>query len=139
MRKPELCDACHQRPATVFTTSIVEDKAEVSQLCETCCKDFGPAGSWDAVNELREATGCFCEALASVGGTDACSAVFGGEPNVRYKCFACSHELHRYLFAALALVPTNVEPEKQVEAIRGIYANGELHMQRWVAEKKTNR
>jgi hypothetical protein len=139
VRRQELCDACHDLPATVLTTSIVEGKAEVTRLCDACCKDLDPAGAWDSVKELREATCCFCGAVASVGGTDALSSVFGGEPRVGYKCFACSEELHRYMSAALALVPTNVETEKQVETIRSIYDEGERHMQLWVEGKKTNR
>ena len=140
MHRAKPCDACHERPATVFTTSIVDGNTKSAQLCDECCKEFGPANSWDSVSELREATCCFCGASASVGGTDAYAVIFGGEPRFRYKCFRCSQEFHRYLSTALAVVPAHATQEEQLEAIRKIYHDGEQHMQRWwVQDRKTNR
>jgi hypothetical protein len=107
MYRPKVCDACHERPATVFTTSIVEGHATNSQLCDKCCKEFGPADSCGSVGEVREATCCFCGASARVGGTDAFAVVFGAEPQFRYKCLGCSQEFYRYLSTALAIVPAN--------------------------------
>jgi protein arginine kinase activator len=41
MAKPHLCDICHEHPATVHYTEIVNNKLRKLNLCEHCAQDKG--------------------------------------------------------------------------------------------------
>jgi protein-arginine kinase activator protein McsA len=135
----DLCEACHDRLATVSTTSISDGHAEVTRLCNTCCRQLLPEDFRVLVSGPREAHCCYCGALATVGAMDPCNVILGTDREMKFKCFDCSRELFRYLAAALSGLGEGLTGEEELRAIRIRRDDAERHMQRWVQERRRDR
>ena len=83
----KFCDACHEREATCHTTTIVEGKQEVADLCSFCFEALGSPYAREMAAQMRNAKCDFCGAPANMGGTDS-MALSVGVQRFQHLCFA---------------------------------------------------
>lgn len=64
-----LCDACQERPATVFVTRIVHNQATKQQLCEVCARQRASGEGWmQHLTGVMGGMGTLEEVLQGAGG-----------------------------------------------------------------------
>src|SRR4030095_32510 len=104
-RNNMLCNACHERAATIHTTMCAPDGTKVSDLCPKCFE-----ASLDA--ELAGARCRFCGAQADTSLSDFLE-VSAGIQRTQATCFACSQDRDDYFQKHLQTVSFDLAQEYQ--------------------------
>lgn len=71
-----LCEVCHDRPATVFITKVVDNQAAKHQLCEECARQQAMGAAALGENWLSSLTGVDAEALQNLPLDDIMMTLF---------------------------------------------------------------
>ena len=83
MAMSPLCQHCHQRPATVFMTQIVENQATQRRYCEECARDLAAEDGLMSLPGLagmsEETSQAISEALQQLPLDDILRSLFGSE------------------------------------------------------------
>ncbi len=124
-----LCEKCHQREATVHTTTIVGDDATTVNLCAGCSEGVAP----DLASALQ--AGChYC------GGAFYCSAPDlsgqpSGNPKVWALCQRCAEEFYGFCSRRLPGIGSSTFMLQQGPKLPGLLTELDRHMRRWVSER----
>jgi protein-arginine kinase activator protein McsA len=121
-----LCNACHEREATIHTTMCAPDGIKVTDLCSKCFEA-------SLVPGLAGAPCRYCGAQADIGLSDFLE-VSAGIQRTQATCFACSQDRDDYLQKRLGTVPPDLAQGPQLR--QGI-EDFEAYMNRRVKERRS--
>jgi hypothetical protein len=130
----ELCEACGGRRASHFVCQPGHGPAQ--RLCKECYEESLSGPMKDFVDTMRKARCRFCGGAAMA--TDSMTTVLdgiGAEP--RFLCSSCSHEYNLRMLARLneAEDLNEVPAAAQVQYLRQLAGEVDLHMRRWVQQR----
>ncbi len=152
-----LCEKCHERKATVFTTQIVDGVSNTSQLCEECALATGIL-PWDAETAAaaKNASCTYCGGTPCVPCRNGLFKVLGIESE-NFACMNCHQEIVQFAFRQLKIKPGpagDLPPDEQQRLLDEVTARmslppGELaanpalqdaldaHMRQWLEGIRT--
>jgi protein-arginine kinase activator protein McsA len=133
-----LCDVCHEREATIHTTSNADEIQR--NLCNDCFEASRPAEARNFAEALQ--TGCrYCGGEMYVGG---CHLVAGVQSKWSSMCQSCAEEYFGFLRQAWpgfgeGLVTDEFLSRFAASDPNAVLVEVEAHMKKWVAENKSRK
>jgi protein-arginine kinase activator protein McsA len=124
-----LCEKCHQREATVHTTTIVGDDVTTVNRCAECSEGAAP----DLASMVQ--AGChYC------GGAFYCSAPdLSGQscanPKLWALCKRCAEEFYGFCSRTLPGFGTEAFTQEQFSKVPAMLTKLDRHMKQWVSER----
>ena len=114
-----LCSICHQRPATVPLTTMMDGSQQCQDFCTVCAPSFIPEmNPWA---ERMAGKACdFCGAPATQGG--------GPPGKERFCCETCNQQFGDILQQVCAETPKHPNPEQYARWIEQVTQEAERRM-----------
>jgi len=136
-QEQELCDRCHERPATCHICHGNSDR-EGESLCRECFEAANPS----ITNAMGKAwgAGCrYCGGKPYSGGGYSCDEL-GISIKMNFMCQPCAGEYFGFLNRKLpGFGNPDITAERAAELrkqdIAGVLAEAESHMKAWVADR----
>jgi protein-arginine kinase activator protein McsA len=124
-----LCEKCHQREATVHTTTIAGDDVTNVNLCAQCSEGVAP----DLASLLQ--AGChYCGGAFHCSAPDL-SARSSGNPKLWVLCKRCAEEFYGFCSRRLPGFGTDAFTQAQYSKLPALLTELDPHMRRWVSER----
>lgn len=131
----ELCEECGAKRGNYF---VCRPGAGPSRtLCKECYEASLSSPERAFVEAMRNARCRFCDGMAMT--SDSMTSILeghGSEP--RFFCSSCANEYHQRILPRLREVEARLDgmsSEAQLESLRELLADMDLHMQRWVQQR----
>ena len=104
-----LCSICHQRPATVHLTTIVDGSQHRQDFCESCARSF------DLGAAANKVTGNSCDFCGA-------PAIKGAGPGGESWCQKCAESFGRIIQEVYAETPRPADPAQYAAWKQGVMA-----------------
>ena len=124
-----LCETCHQREATVHTSTIAGDEITKVNLCVECSEEANPG----LVSVFQ--SGChYCGGACYCSAPDL-SAKPSGKPKLWALCERCAEEFYSFCSRRLPGFGTEAFTQEQFSELSALLTEVDRHMRQWVSER----
>jgi hypothetical protein len=132
MTTPEqdICEVCHERPATHHICYGGTGKS--SHLCDPCFEISAPPEARQQAAMQREAHCEYCGGQPCAGGIDTFAMLTGIQKWI-FTCMSCSMEHNRFIQQQLQQDVSGLSQQEQFEFVRTVNDEAEKHMKRWLS------
>jgi hypothetical protein len=133
--KREICENCHERPATQFICYGGTGKS--THLCDECFANSAPADIRQLATATKEACCQYCGGQPCGCETDFLALVTGVQ-KLKFMCLRCSMEHNRYVQQLTSQWnAAELSQEEQLTLIRKLDEDVDKHMKQWVSEESS--
>lgn len=129
-----LCERCREREANCHSTTVIDGVASDTVLCDECFALSAETAASQLFAGLKTARCRYCGGVPCGGGMDSFEMSTGGQ-QLSFMCLRCMNEFGRYWQQQMEQVPQDLPQQEQMEVIRALLDEADLHMRQWVSER----
>ena len=132
----EICQNCHELPATVHLCEYIGRQQTVLNLCEACFRSR--SSNHNLEFPLLDGTQVcdYCHTIAQCCGLNQPWEIDVRKQKFHFTCFRCSELEREFMAQALDLIPKNLSPDQQMVAIQRVIAETDRLVRVKVQETK---
>ena len=114
----DVCETCHEHPATVHLCEIIDGRQTTLDLCQSCFRARSASTGVD-LPLLNGTQKCYyCGASAQCGGMNQSWEQEIRKQKFHFTCFRCGQMEHQLMIEAMEAMPKGLSQDEQMLAIQ---------------------